>query len=298
MNSRLLLYVFVIATFFACGAEEKKADTTTSQTKEKETVDTPEKILSLDDKIKLIKTNFSTIENQLSSFDKKEIEENVGGGVLKKEAYFKSGVPQKVKEGNYGEHGSIERTFYLHNNILFFVFEQERSEAGMHGPFTSKEKRYYIHDGKLIRVLAKEKTSKSYEIDMSTVKNIDVTEQWKSEQNMISEFEKTLRETSASLLESETETVGLSNGRWISTDDPNSGVEIKDGTFTMFYKGTETNPNSIYKYTLTEKDGVEYLNLKNDAGEEMIYGLLEYSDESMVLSYLNRGSTLTYRKEK
>jgi hypothetical protein len=54
----------------------------------------------------------------------------------------------------------------------------------------------------------------------------------------------------------------------------------------------------VYDYELKEKDGIEYLHLKNNDGEEIIYGLLEYSEDTMVLSYLNRGSTLTYKKEK
>ncbi|PTX62016.1 hypothetical protein C8N46_103114 [Kordia periserrulae] len=95
----------------------------------------------------------------------------------------------------------------------------------------------------------------------------------------------------------QTTKVGLDNGRWISTSDSNAGVQIKDGKFIMFYKGTETSSNSIYEYELTEKDGIEYLNLKNAEGDEMIYGLLEYSEETMVLSYLDRGNTLTYEKE-
>jgi hypothetical protein len=97
---------------------------------------------------------------------------------------------------------------------------------------------------------------------------------------------------------SQTAEIGLDNGRWISTSDVNAGVEIKDGTFIMFYKGTETAANSVYDYELKEKDGIEYLHLKNNDGEEIIYGLLEYSEDTMVLSYLNRGSTLTYKKEK
>lgn len=106
------------------------------------------------------------------------------------------------------------------------------------------------------------------------------------------------KKTQNTLETSQTAEIGLDNGRWISTSDANAGVEIKDGTFIMFYKGTETATNSVYAYELTEKDGIEYLHLKNNEGEEIIYGLLEYSEDTMVLSYLNRGSTLTYRKER
>ncbi|MFK7750030.1 MAG: hypothetical protein AB8B65_16685 [Kordia sp.] len=94
------------------------------------------------------------------------------------------------------------------------------------------------------------------------------------------------------------ETVGLTNGRWINTRDENSGIEINDGKFYMFNKVGDKTVTTTYTYKLDEKDGIEYLNLKNDADDILVYGLLEYSDESLVLSYLNRGSTLTYRKEK
>ena len=92
--------------------------------------------------------------------------------------------------------------------------------------------------------------------------------------------------------------VGLDDGHWINTDDANSGIEIKDGKFTMFQKVADRKVSTLYTYELSEKDGVEYVTLKNDSGQMIIYGLLEYSEDSMVLSYLDRGSTLTYTKEK
>jgi len=93
--------------------------------------------------------------------------------------------------------------------------------------------------------------------------------------------------------------VGLDDGRWISTDDANSRIEIKNGKFIMFAKVADKIVNTVYNsYELDEKDGIEYLTLKDDTGEMIIYGLLEYSDDTMVLSYLDRGSTLTYTKEK
>lgn len=298
MNSRLIMYAFVIATFFACEQKERKADTTTETTKEKvkETTEDTPKVLTVDDKITSIKANFSKAEKLIPALDKKIIKEDVGGGFTELEGYFNPDIPVKVKNSEMGEHGSMVTTYYFKGNKLFFVFEQEYSEASMRGPFTNKEKRYYIYDGELIRVLEKEKTVKTGEIDMSKVKNVDVTDEWKSKPEVVSNLKKAARDVCARI--SKVKTIGLNNGRWISTDDANSGVEIKDGKFIMFYKTEGKIINTIHSYGLTEKDGIEYLNLIDDSGEEMIYGLLEYSDESMVLSYLNRGSTLTYRKEK
>ncbi|MEM6685336.1 MAG: hypothetical protein AAF617_06015 [Bacteroidota bacterium] len=299
MNSRLFFYIFILSICISCGSkeEQKESSNTTTATAEKQAEDTTTttKTLTLDDKISAIKTNFSAIESQLSSYEKKAATEEVGGGFLEKEGYFSSGVPRKVKFGSMGEHGSIVRTFYLHANELFFVFEQEYSEASMNGPFTSKEKRYYIHEDELIRVLEKEKTVKSGEVDMSTVQNVDVTDQWKSKQAIVAEFKTELRETATSLIT--TKVVGLDNGRWMSTDDEKSGLEVKDGKIIMFYKGIEIGPENVFSYELYEEEGVEYLRLQNDK-EEMVYGLLEYSDETMMLSYLGSGNTLTYRKEK
>lgn len=104
------------------------------------------------------------------------------------------------------------------------------------------------------------------------------------------------KETSKQLLA--IDKVGLDDGHWINTDDANSGIEIKDGKFTMFQKVADRKVSTLYTYELSEKDGVEYVTLKNDSGQMIIYGLLEYSEDSMVLSYLDRGSTLTYTKEK
>ena len=302
MNSRLFIYVFVIATFFACGQKEKKADTPsntaaeTAKEKVKETNKDDVKVLTIDDKVVSIKAYFSKAEKLIPALDKKLVKEEVGGGFTELEGYFNPDIPVKVKNSEMGEHGSIVTSYYFKDNKLFFVFEQEYSEASMRGPFTSKEKRYYIYEGELIRVLEKEKTVKSGTADMSKVKNVDVTDQWKSKPDVVSNLKKAARDVCARI--SKVKTIRLDNGRWISTDDPKSGVEIKDGKFIMFYKSGDKTTNTVHSYGLTEKDGIEYLNLLDDSGEETVYGLLEYSDESMVLSYLNRGSTLTYRKEK
>lgn len=302
MNIRLLLSLLILVTFFACKTEEKKTEKSsnntenTAETTQKENKVTTTKEVTLDDKITSIKLNFSNVEKLLSSLDKKIAIEDVGGGSTELEGYFDGKTPKKIKRSEIGGHGSTITTYYFKDDDLFFVFQEEYSEASVNGPFTGKETRYYVHKNELIRVLEKEKTVKSGMIDMSKVKNVDVTGQWKSKNDIVLIHKKIAQETSKQLFA--VKIVGLDNGRWISTDDVNSGVEIKNGKFIMFYKGTETSPNSVYNYELSEKDGIEYLTLKNDAGEEMIYGLLEYSENSLVLSYLDRGNTLTYTKEK
>ncbi|MEM6720000.1 MAG: hypothetical protein AAF611_11820 [Bacteroidota bacterium] len=297
MKLKLPLLLSIMILLFSCETNEQK---TSIPQKENTSIATKEnssesgKKQTLDDKIKTIKSNISVIESQLSSFENKVVLEDIDGGFIEKEGYFESNVPKKVKLINMSEHSTLIRTFYLQDNALFFVFEEEYSEASVQVPHTEKEKRYYIHNDKLIRVLEKEKTAKSIDIDMTKVQNVDVTNQWQSKQYMLKDFKKILRETSTFLLEMEV--VGLDNGRWISIDDPDLGVEIKDGLFIILHKGIETGPEIIFDYELYEEQGIEYLRLKNDY-EEIVYGLLEYSEEIMVLDHLGRGKIVTYRKE-
>lgn len=96
------------------------------------------------------------------------------------------------------------------------------------------------------------------------------------------------------------------NGRWISTVDPLSGIEIKNGKWTMFYKGMKTNSSNIYDYNIrkehrkemgNEHKPIEFLTLTNDS-DTLEYAILEYSDRFMSLSYTPRGSILNYEPEK
>ena len=95
------------------------------------------------------------------------------------------------------------------------------------------------------------------------------------------------------------------NGRWISTIDFLSGIEIKNGKWIIFYKGRE-NSSSIYDFKIRrefiQESGalykpLEYLTLTNDSGN-LEYYIIQYSDEFLSLSYIGRGNTLSYKPEK
>jgi len=95
------------------------------------------------------------------------------------------------------------------------------------------------------------------------------------------------------------------NGRWISTIDFLSGIEIKNGKWIIFYKGRE-NSSSIYDFKIRrefiQESGalykpLEYLTLTNDSGT-LEYYIIQYSDELLSLSYIGRGNTLSYKPEK
>ncbi|KZS40092.1 hypothetical protein AWE51_25490 [Aquimarina aggregata] len=96
------------------------------------------------------------------------------------------------------------------------------------------------------------------------------------------------------------------DGRWISTTDSLSGIEIKNGKWMMFYKGTETDSTYIYDFKIkreyikelgTEHKPFEFLTIMNKS-DTLDYSILEYSNELLSLSYIPRGNTLNYKPEK
>lgn len=96
------------------------------------------------------------------------------------------------------------------------------------------------------------------------------------------------------------------NGRWISTIDSLSGIEIRNDKWIMFYKAGETESSSIYDFKIrgenikgsdTENKILEYLTLTNDFNI-LEYYIIDYSDELLSLSFIGRGNTLNYKPEK
>lgn len=96
------------------------------------------------------------------------------------------------------------------------------------------------------------------------------------------------------------------NGRWISTIDSLSGIEIRSDKWILFYNGIETTSSSIYDYRIrvekvmgigTENKTLEYLTLTNGSNT-LEYYIIDYSDELLSLSYIGRGNTLNYKPEK
>ena len=96
------------------------------------------------------------------------------------------------------------------------------------------------------------------------------------------------------------------NGRWISTIDSLSGIEIKNGKWIVFYKGRE-HFSSIYDFKIRrefiQESGalykpLEYLTITNKQSGTLEYYILEYSNELLSLSYIGRGNTLNYKPEK
>ncbi len=292
MNTRSLLFLFVLVFIYACGTGEKK------QTEEQvEASTTVSSELSLEDKITEIRTHFKDIESNLASYEKRSAFVDEGQWSPKEIAGFYHGkFPVKVSTTDLFGHGSTNTSYYLKGEKLFFVFETSTLEASVNGPFTNTETRTYIRDGKLIKALKKEKTFKDIEDnDMSAIKNVDITKTLDNPQKIVDAYT-TLYKKSIDQLK---ETYGrFKDGRWISEEDPNSIIEIEGNKWIMSYKGQETTSNSIYDFTVGKKthSDRDLLTLTNES-DTLEYSILGYDGKTLSLSYLPRGNTLVYKKE-
>ena len=100
-------------------------------------------------------------------------------------------------------------------------------------------------------------------------------------------------------------TTDFKEGRWISTVDPLSGIEIKNGKWITFYNGLGNENTLIYDFKIRAEERIsdadqrldEYLVIFNDY-DTLEYYIIEYNNEFLSLSYSGRGNTLNYQPEK
>ncbi|PHI19669.1 hypothetical protein CEQ90_11495 [Lewinellaceae bacterium SD302] len=89
------------------------------------------------------------------------------------------------------------------------------------------------------------------------------------------------------------------SGRWQSTDDPSSVIEIEEGSYREFYGGKKVSESSYRMTTDCDKTDAApgpYLKLSGDEDEDRCFYLMDLSNDVLTLSYVGRGNTLTYRR--
>ncbi len=81
------------------------------------------------------------------------------------------------------------------------------------------------------------------------------------------------------------------NGSWISTDDKNYHITIKDATWKDYYEKNVTTvlDLKINKNNITAKD--------KKSGEIYKYEIVKLNDKQLSLIYLDRGNTLSFKRK-
>jgi hypothetical protein len=91
-------------------------------------------------------------------------------------------------------------------------------------------------------------------------------------------------------------------GEWRSADDLKSVITFaSDGTTSDVYDGEKLNVGAWYMVHKIDDSREKYnptgiFLYTNSKGEEFVYAVVEISDETLTLSYLARGNTLTYTR--
>jgi len=99
--------------------------------------------------------------------------------------------------------------------------------------------------------------------------------------------------------------IDTASGIYVSINDRKHSIEIKDNKYYMHYEGIKTSPDSIFKMEIVDtikNNGTvyssgKYLRLTND-NEIMEYAINSWNNETISLTYLPGGNTLTYKKKE
>jgi hypothetical protein len=95
----------------------------------------------------------------------------------------------------------------------------------------------------------------------------------------------------------------LLEGNWVSTDDPNSELQIKGNNWVEIYKGEkpETTKFAIGDSCLANDKAIKNAKGKYitvfDKDESRCFYIVNVNDSKLELSYVGRGNTLSYKKK-
>lgn len=126
--------------------------------------------------------------------------------------------------------------------------------------------------------------------DIINSKSNEESERWFS---VFEDIVKTIELSEPEVVLQVEESLDLS-GKWILEEDEAFVVEFTTEEKIDYYDGDEMNRT---EYEVFSKDGVDYLTV-GEGGNILKYSILKLTDDSLELSYLERGNTLRYQKVK
>lgn len=214
-------------------------------------------------------------------------------------AYFNNGQLVKISVETAVGHIWNGTHYYLKDGIPYFVFEQKTEESTVRGPFTITENRFYLHNHKVIKALLKQKEFKGdgQQVNMDDAPVKDITVRDESPEGTAEAFESRCR-----LLCKYIESIRKLKGTWQSTDDDKSILRIDDQGWVFEYRGqAQASSDRFYANYFAYADHTYPIKIQlngKDSGELMEYSILKQTEDSLSLTYLARGNTLTFIRKK
>ncbi|WP_288004149.1 hypothetical protein [Thermonema sp.] len=214
-------------------------------------------------------------------------------------AYFNNGQLVKISVETAVGHIWNGTHYYLKDGIPYFVFEQKTEESAVRGPFTITENRFYLHNHKVIKALLKQKEFKGdgQQVNMDDAPVKDITARDESPEGTAEAFESRCR-----LLCKYIESIRKLKGTWQSTDDDKSILRIDDQGWVFEYRGqAKASSDRFYANYFAYADHTYPIKIQlngKDSGELMEYSILKQTEDSLSLTYLARGNTLTFIRKK
>ena len=304
----ILIFIGIIITgiiLWACDSPDGKGQSTLEDTNTDSAVhiqdeQVPIRAVSLDEKIAVIKNQFSIIAEKEDSLESKKVE--LDDEMLDFTEYYDQGklVKATLAEG-YG-HGYSSADYYLHNGDIFFIHSKEFSEASVNGPYTQREFRYYVENNKLLKALAKEQTSDNPEgINISEASNVDITDQAKAS-NELEGYLNTFAELTGRTLVHEHAQHHMILGKWQNIDDETNYVVFEGDIRKEIARGMrewQIEPFVIANQCVKSKQPIQ----SNPEGEyiscpesKLCWKIVKLEADFMELRQEGRATTSVYSK--
>ncbi len=297
-------------------------DTTTEETKitpdskkkDQNEVKTEEEIiLNIREKFRDINENSNSYKKVIKNLT----EESSEGADL--EGYYGNDELKKVVASYFGSIGKLIEEYYFFDNELFFVFTQEyhyTKPMDMEGSSvdTIEENRYYLEDSRLVRWL--NPSHKKIVHSKFEQKEIELSKKVQKLRNILGvvskdsknqEGDNRVRQTSVEhdKRKDSSATFGMLQGKWQHITDKTNFL-VFEGNHRKEVAGKEVSEWDDELFILSNKclnesdsdSGIAPENQRyiSCLESDLCWYIVEIDEQKLVLSYMARGNTLSYRR--
>lgn len=194
---KILFRIILFSTICLIGCKENKTTSTETESSEieenlEETKNLPDekKYEAIDEYYKEIDAQQPGLENTTKKVDEGKFSETE---II---TYRKDSIPVKIIRKETLASGSVNTSYYIKDEDLYFVHQRISNEQSADGPYIEEELSYYLYDGEVVKVLRKqEEFATADQVKMDTVPNNDITDEMNEDKSQINEITETFRKT-------------------------------------------------------------------------------------------------------